>query len=78
MVQQHMNLQQTLDNIKQQYEVLAVFDLNQWFDQPKNTAELWLSDQLKLLWKPGTIIINDWCLLLPLVIITKMHLQKLG
>ena len=52
MVQQHMNLQQTLDNIKQQYEVLAVFDLNQWFDQPKNTAELWLSDQLKLLWKP--------------------------
>ena len=47
-----MNLQQTLDNIKQQYDVLSVFDLNQWFDQSENSAEQWLSDQLKLLWKP--------------------------
>ena len=46
-----MNLQQTLDNIKQQYNVLSVFDLNQWFSQPKNSAEQWLSEQLKTLWK---------------------------
>jgi MoaA/NifB/PqqE/SkfB family radical SAM enzyme len=46
-----MNLQQTLDNIKQQYDVLSVFDLNQWFNQFENSAEQWLSDQLKTLWK---------------------------
>lgn len=46
-----MNLQQTLDNIKQQYDVLSVFDLNQWFNQSENSAEQWLSDQLKTLWE---------------------------
>jgi radical SAM protein with 4Fe4S-binding SPASM domain len=46
-----MNLQQSLDNVKQQYDVLSVFDLNQWFSQPDNSAEQWLSDQLKTLRK---------------------------
>ena len=46
-----MNLQQTLDNLKQQYDVLSVFDLNHWFDQNDQPREQWLSDQLKSLWK---------------------------
>ena len=46
-----MNLQQTLEDFKQRYDILSVFDLNQWFDQPTHLQEQWLSDQLKLLWR---------------------------
>ena len=46
-----MNLQQTLEDFKQRYNVLSVFDLNRWFDQPGQSQEQWLSDQLKLLWR---------------------------
>ena len=46
-----MNLQQTLDDLKQKYDVVSVFDLNQWFNQPIDPQEKWLFDQLKLLWR---------------------------
>lgn len=42
-----MTLQQQIDKFKTQYEILSVFDLNQWFDQPVNDRELWLFDSLK-------------------------------
>lgn len=46
-----MTLQEHLDILNRQYEVLSVFDLNQWFDQPVNTREKWLADGLKSYWR---------------------------
>lgn len=42
-----MNLQKYLDTYSTKYDIISVFDLNQWYDQPINNREKWLSDQLK-------------------------------
>ena len=46
-----MTLQEHLDTLNKQYNVLSVFDLNQWFEQPVADRERWLSDTLKTLHK---------------------------
>lgn len=42
-----MRLCEHIETLKAQYEVLSVFDLNQWFDKPLASREKWLNDNLK-------------------------------
>jgi len=46
-----MTLQEHLDTLHKKYQVLSVFDLNQWFDQPIDNREKWLSDTLSGIWQ---------------------------
>jgi MoaA/NifB/PqqE/SkfB family radical SAM enzyme len=46
-----MTLQEHLLTLEKQYQVLSVFDLNQWFEQPLDDREKWLADSLRSLWK---------------------------
>ena len=46
-----MKLDEQIQSLKQQYEVVTVFNLNQWFDNPFASREKWLNDSLKGFWK---------------------------
>ena len=46
-----MTLQEHLDILYKNHQVLSVFDLNQWFDQPNGSREKWLSDALSGVWQ---------------------------
>lgn len=46
-----ITLQQHLDELHRTHEVLTVFDLNAWFDQPVDDREKWLSNELSVVWK---------------------------
>lgn len=46
-----MTLHEYLNKLTEQYEVLSVFDLNQWFEQPLGSREKWLADNLQKIWR---------------------------
>lgn len=46
-----MTLQEHLDTLYKKHQVLSVFDLNHWFDQPLNDREKWLSESLSSVWQ---------------------------
>jgi MoaA/NifB/PqqE/SkfB family radical SAM enzyme len=46
-----MTLQEHLDILYKNHQVLSVFDLNQWFDQPDDSREKWLSNALSGVWQ---------------------------
>jgi radical SAM protein with 4Fe4S-binding SPASM domain len=44
-------LEDKIFELDKQYEIISVFDLNQWFDRPVADREKWLSDTLNGLWR---------------------------
>lgn len=46
-----MRLDEKIQSLKQHYEVLAVFNLNQWFDKSPETRANWLKDSIKGLFR---------------------------
>lgn len=46
-----MKLDQKIQALQQQYEVLTVFDLNQWFDKSVDSRAEWLEDSLMVLFR---------------------------